>query len=42
MRVIIVRHAKAEPGDPDELRPLAPRGREQARELGELLAAKHP
>lgn len=34
MRLVIVRHAETEPGQPDELRPLTPRGREQARELG--------
>ena len=33
MRLILVRHAEAAPGEPDELRPLTPRGREQAREL---------
>lgn len=37
MRLILVRHAEAAPGEPDELRPLTPRGREQARELGERL-----
>jgi phosphohistidine phosphatase len=37
MRLIIVRHAEAAPGDPDEMRPLTPEGREQARGLaGEL------
>ncbi len=39
MRLLIVRHAEAAPGDPDELRPLTPRGREQARALGERLRA---
>ena len=34
MRLILVRHAEAASGEPDELRPLTPRGREQARELG--------
>lgn len=34
MRVVIVRHAEAAPGTPDELRPLTPAGREQARRLG--------
>ena len=33
MRLYVVRHAKAEPGEPDELRPLAKKGREQVREL---------
>jgi len=37
MRLIVIRHAEASPGDPDELRPLTPKGREQARALaGEL------
>ncbi|MBX5474319.1 MAG: histidine phosphatase family protein [Thermoleophilia bacterium] len=40
MRLLIVRHAEAAPGHPDELRPLTSRGREQARELGELLRAR--
>ncbi|MCL4290761.1 MAG: phosphohistidine phosphatase SixA [Thermoleophilia bacterium] len=34
MQVVLVRHAEAAPGQPDELRPLTPHGREQARELG--------
>jgi len=38
MHVFLVRHAKAEPGDPDELRPLAKKGRKQAKELGERFA----
>jgi phosphohistidine phosphatase len=37
MRLLIVRHAEAAPGDPDELRPLTPNGREQARGLGKRL-----
>ncbi len=37
MRVVLVRHAKAAPGSPDELRPLTPDGREQARALGQRL-----
>lgn len=37
MRVLIVRHAEAAPGNPDELRPLTAEGREQARRLGETL-----
>ena len=40
MRLVIVRHAEAEPGKPDELRPLTARGREQAIELGERLTAR--
>jgi phosphohistidine phosphatase len=39
MKVVLVRHAEAAPGDPDELRALTPLGREQARELGERLRA---
>ena len=42
MRLILVRHAHADPGDPDELRPLSVRGREEARALGEQLAAERP
>jgi phosphohistidine phosphatase len=38
MRVFLVRHAHSDPGDPDELRPLSARGREEARALGERLA----
>jgi phosphohistidine phosphatase len=37
MRLIIVRHAEAAPGDPDELRPLTPEGHEQARGLAREL-----
>ena len=40
MRLYLVRHAEAAPGDPDELRPLTAAGREQARELGARLAAE--
>jgi phosphohistidine phosphatase len=39
MRVLIVRHAEAAPGSPDELRSLTSAGREQARRLGERLRA---
>jgi phosphohistidine phosphatase len=39
MRLVIVRHAEAAAGDPDELRALTPEGREQARRLGERLRA---
>ena len=42
MQLILVRHAHADPGDPDALRPLSARGREQARALGERLAAAAP
>lgn len=41
MRLFLIRHAKADPGDPDELRPLTGEGREQARELGDRLS-RHP
>ena len=37
MRLYLVRHAEAAPGDPDELRPLTPGGRDQARALGKRL-----
>jgi phosphohistidine phosphatase SixA len=37
MKVFLVRHAEAAGGDPDELRPLTPTGREQARALGARL-----
>lgn len=42
MRLILVRHAHSDPGEPDELRPLSARGHEQARELGEKLTAADP
>lgn len=42
MRLFLVRHAEAAPGEPDELRPLTPAGRAVARDLGERLAAEHP
>jgi phosphohistidine phosphatase len=34
MKVVLVRHAEAAPGDPDDLRTLTPAGHEQARQLG--------
>ena len=37
MRLYLVRHAEAAPGDPDELRPLTREGRRQARELGKRM-----
>jgi phosphohistidine phosphatase len=37
MHLLIVRHAEAAPGDPDELRSLTATGREQAHRLGESL-----
>ena len=42
MRLILVRHAHAKSGEPDELRPLSDRGREEARALGERLAGQRP
>ena len=42
MRLFLVRHTEAAPGDPDDLRPLTPAGRDAARALGERLAAEHP
>jgi len=38
VRLVIVRHAEAASGEPDELRPLTPEGREAARALGLRLA----
>jgi phosphohistidine phosphatase len=40
MRLVIVRHAEAAPGSPDELRTLTSAGREQARALGRRLRAE--
>jgi phosphohistidine phosphatase len=40
VQLVIVRHAEAAAGEPDELRPLTPEGREAARALGEQLAAE--
>lgn len=37
MRLYLVRHAEAAPGEPDELRALTPEGRRVARALGEQL-----
>jgi phosphohistidine phosphatase len=37
MRLVLVRHAEAASGSPDELRALTPGGHEQARLLGERL-----
>ena len=39
MRLVLIRHAEAVPGSPDELRALTTAGREQARRLGERLRA---
>jgi phosphohistidine phosphatase len=40
MRLVLVRHAEAAPGDPDELRALTPAGQKQARRLGEKLRSE--
>ena len=37
MRLYLVRHAEAAPGEPDELRSLTQEGREQARSLAQRL-----
>ena len=42
MRLFLVRHAEAAPGEPDDLRPLTPVGRDTARELGTRLAVEQP
>jgi phosphohistidine phosphatase SixA len=42
VRLFLVRHAEAAPGDPDDLRPLTPAGRDTARDLGARLAVEHP
>lgn len=42
MRVFLVRHAEAAPGEPDALRPLTPEGEATARAVGELLEREHP
>jgi phosphohistidine phosphatase len=39
MLVFLVRHAHADPGEPDELRRLSARGRREARDTAERLAA---
>jgi phosphohistidine phosphatase len=39
VRLYLVRHAEAAPGEPDDLRPLTPAGRDAARALAERLAA---
>jgi phosphohistidine phosphatase len=41
VRVYLCRHAKAGPGEPDDLRELTGKGRRQAKALGEQLAALH-
>jgi phosphohistidine phosphatase len=42
MRLFLVRHAKAAPGTPDELRTLTDEGRAQTGALAERLAAERP
>jgi phosphohistidine phosphatase SixA len=42
VRVILVRHAAAVPGDPDELRTLSDEGRAAAHLLADLLADRRP
>jgi phosphohistidine phosphatase len=42
VRLFLVRHAEAAPGDPDELRPLTSAGRTAARALGKQLARQRP
>ncbi len=40
MRLLIVRHAEAAPGNPDELRPLTAQGRKHARAVGVRLRSE--
>jgi phosphohistidine phosphatase len=40
MKLVLIRHAEAAPGSPDELRTLTPEGHEQAQRLGEQLRAE--
>jgi phosphohistidine phosphatase len=40
MKLVLVRHAEAAPGNPDELRALTVEGHAQARRLGEQLRAE--
>jgi phosphohistidine phosphatase len=42
MRLFLVRHAEAAAGEPDDLRPLTPGGRDAARRIGARLAAERP
>jgi phosphohistidine phosphatase len=42
VRLFLVRHAEAAPGEPDDLRPLTAAGRDSARELATRLAVEHP
>jgi len=41
MRLILVRHAEAAPGSPDEARALTPEGREAARRVAQSLGPEH-
>jgi phosphohistidine phosphatase len=41
VRLFLVRHAEAAPGEPDALRPLTPAGQAAARELAGRLAAEN-
>jgi phosphohistidine phosphatase len=40
VRIFLVRHAEAAPGEPDALRPLTPAGQSAARELAAQLASE--
>jgi len=40
VRLFVVRHAEAAPGEPDDLRTLTPYGQQQARELGRRFVRK--
>jgi phosphohistidine phosphatase SixA len=40
VRLFLIRHAEAAPGEPDELRTLTTHGKEQARELGRRFVRK--
>ena len=42
MRLFLVRHAEAAPGEPDDLRPLTSAGRDAARALAQRLAGEPP
>jgi phosphohistidine phosphatase SixA len=42
VRLFLVRHAEAAPGEPDDLRPLTATGRDVAREVGARLASERP
>jgi phosphohistidine phosphatase SixA len=42
VRLFLVRHAEAAPGEPDELRPLTAAGRDTARAVAEQLTRERP